>query len=447
MRAIASVSLVLAACVRGQSQPVVQADTGPAADAGSDVAIDAGAPVDKGAVAATDGGIAAGPPPASIDAGPCPGLPPALWTRTVTALQAEFSGVSDSDGNLYWVEYQPSYASTPEPAWLVSADRDGHDRYREPISTYAEFYSLMFAAGEKAIVMTPTTVQAYDLATGAASWAIDFGTKYQGGGPTGGLDVGNGDALLGFQTYGGSNDVYLVSSTGATIWSGAGKPLATNKAGSALIAVSTTSAYAGILYVPYMDLLMIDAAGQQQWRQTLQTRGVLSWTAEGPWLSSANTASVSVQPGYVSVPDDWFAAAGGVDVGFGVAFGAANSPDVVDVVRSGAIVAQGALPGTNPENGLASFPFASADHVVVIGEVWHGSPGMCYPEQPGAAFMARFDAASSWQCPMGELSNQELLGVAALPDRLVLGYQPPGSACGDWAHVHPVTIEAIEQPN
>jgi len=96
---------------------------------------DGGVQVDAGPGATPDAGPTT--TPASMDAGPCPGTPPLLWSRSIKDLQVDFRGVADEAGTLYWAEYTPPAPGTKNgPAWLVSADADGHERYRAPLASY-----------------------------------------------------------------------------------------------------------------------------------------------------------------------------------------------------------------------------------------------------------------------------------------------------------------------
>jgi hypothetical protein len=459
MRKATALLLLVAACGSKRTHAVAQAGPEPALDAGasSDAGPDGGFVPDSDA--GPDGGSVpdsdAGPPPANIDAMPCPGTPPTLWSRTITNLQADFFGAADQAGNLYWVEYQPATYTTPiGPAWLVSTNGDGNERYRARLSAYSE-RSRVLLAGGKVLFATPVVVSAYDAATGAPSWSIDLSQTYRANPRVTGItDLGNGEIAFGMRDDATANRVYLADlSTGAIVWSGSGVAVqASNGAGSAIVVVSLSGGYSpqGVFWPYTSDVLAIDGTGRSEWRHVLGTRSALSWNG-APWFAIPGTNGISLQGDYVAVPGDWFSQVSGGRTAFAISAGPASmSPDLVKVIQDDRIVSQGTIAGTDGFHEPAVFPFlcgGDGDHVLLVAQVWHSIPALCHPDGPGGASIARFNATSSWQCPLQFGQESAITGAAMLPGRLVVGHQLFDAACGSWTRVQPVTIEAYAFPN
>src|SRR3954463_8630003 len=96
------------------------------------------------------------------------------------------------------------------PAWLASADRDGHDRYRVPaIGSYSEGAALLLAGG-KVLISKYAQLAAYDAASGALSWSIDQSKVYPGRAQVQGLaDLGDGKIAFAMYEYGQASGVYI----------------------------------------------------------------------------------------------------------------------------------------------------------------------------------------------------------------------------------------------
>jgi PQQ-like domain len=425
----------------GGSEP----DAGLTADGGSQS--DAGLPVDGGP--APD----AGAPPARIDSVPCPGQPPLLWSRTFSD-EVDFRGAADEDGNVYWIEYDPPPTFTAEGSpWLVSASRDGANRYRVPISVASRGGVFLIAAG-KVVLSNGARLAAYDAASAAPSWMIDQRVKYPGDARVSGIaDLGNGNLAFSLSEYGTASGLFVVDmAAGEIVWSSIAdaeyRVAGSEGAGSALVTAHRTSVYS-------TDLFAIDAGGREVWTQELpgsdsRNGALLAWFADPPWLwAAADTQTLTPAGHYVAVPSTWFSAVRGSDWGFGFFFGAtATTPDAVAVVHGGAVVAEGAIVGSNPEDGLSVFPFLageSGNHLLLLSQKWHSSPGLCHPSRAEAAALSRFDATSSYRCPFAFEGESAIEGAALLEARVVLGrrtYLTDGCTYD----VQPVTIEAYAVP-
>ena len=202
------------------------------------------------------------------------------------------------------------------------------------------------------------------------------------------------------------------------------------------------------------DVLAMDGAGQKQWADHIddgppELGGILLWTGAGPWLGIAGTNGLSPAHDYVAVPSDWFSAVSGPGRSFALSFGTANTPDAVNVIEHGMVTAQGSIAGSNSYDGLAPFPFLAGnagDHLVLVSQVWHSQPALCYPSSPGTAALSRFDAASSWQCPLQFDGVSGVTGAVLLPGRVIVGRTTYVSTSCGYHGVQPVTIEAYSLP-
>lgn len=455
MRRLFVLTALIVGCRSGTPPAALAGAEGPTSDAG----IQAGPPENAVDGGTPDAGPGAGrvTHPASIDAGPCPATPPVLWSRTVTDLQADFRGVADKTGNVYWIEYTPATFTTPiGPAWLVSTDGTGRDRYRAPLASYSD-EGVFLLAGGKILLSNSAVLSAYDAATGTASWAIDLSAKYRASSRvTGVADLGNGEIAFGMSDGLSANGIYLADlATGAIGWSGTGNQVEiSNGAGSVLVIENQSSSYLGQEYHTSADVFAIDGTGRKEWIHSIADGPpgmgrVLLWTAGAPWLGITGTQSLSPAGDYVAAPAGWFWAVSGTNTAFAISFGDAITPDAINVIDGGAVIAQGPIVGSNGYDGLASFPFLAGeggDHLVLVSQVWHSIPSLCHPSKAGAAAISRFDAASSWQCPLQLQGESGITGAVLEPGRVILGRTTYlSNACGD-RRVQPVTIEAYALP-
>src|SRR4051812_31371708 len=302
MRSASWVLLVAVACGSSRQNavpPAVDAGSGSGglADAGgtadSGTPSDSGVPTDAGSADASvpaDGGPAsdAGVPgdagvPATIGSTPCPANPPVLWSRTFKD-EVDFRGAADPAGNLYWGEYDPpaTFQTPAAPAWLVSADADGKDRYRVATSLRSSVHTFI-VAGAKVVVSSWAVISAYDAATGAAAWSLDLSATYRDGYATvqGIADLGNGELALAMYDYGIASGLYLVDGAkGAILWSAVGAAdtayvvQGSDGAGHALVQANPTSSYSADQgYHTSQDLFAVDSSGHELWRHRIADSG------------------------------------------------------------------------------------------------------------------------------------------------------------------------------
>jgi hypothetical protein len=449
-------------------QPVSTNGTTPASDGGATFTggdPDAGSPLDAGS--AVDGGTAtgaciptdAGTPAAVIEVVPCPGTPPLLWSRTFSNVEVDFRGAADENGNLYWVEYDPppTFLNPTAPAFLVSADSGGQNHYRVPAPGAAVGGFLLMNGN---VVMSQgLVVTAYASATGARSWSLDLSaTQPAGSDFIGGMtDLGNGKVAFSRYAYAAdATSLYVVDATsGSVVWSTAASAstdfevLGSDGAGSMLVTSNPSSSYPP--YQTTADVAVLDSSGQQIWKQRIidgppELGSLLAWSSSTPWLSIAGNQGICSTANYTAVPAGWFGETVRDDLGFLFSLGAtATSPDNVQVLRSGAVLATGPLAGTNAYDGLAVFPFLAGDHVDMLGQLWHSIPAICHPSAAGAAWFGRVDAKSLYQCPLTFVGESGIEAAALLRGRLIVGrrtYLTDGCT----HEVQPVTIEAYALP-
>ena len=430
-------------------------------DAGSGAVADAGSTSDAGTTDAgsgTDGGPTSdGGPAAAIESVPCPADPKVLWSRTFTD-EVDFRGVAGDDGSLYWIEYDPppTFLDPAAPAWVASADADGHDRFRVKTTLTYPVDAHLIAAG-MLVVAKGAIVAAFDAASGAPSWSLDLSRTYTDGyaQSQGIADLGEGKIALAMYDYNVASGLYVVDAAkGAILWSTVGSAdtgyhvQGSDGAGDALATANYTSSYSPEQgYHNAQDVFAVDSSGHELWRHHIVDGGaLLAWPAGAPWIVVPGGSSAT---DYVQVPGSWFAAVSGGELGFAVQFGAAAaSPNVLEVVRDGVVVASGAMQGTNPYDGTAVFPFLAGDrgdHAVLVAQRWPGNPGLCHPARAAEAAIHRFDSSSSWTCPFSFEGESGIVGAALLPGRIVLGRRTfLTDACTH--EVQPVTLEAYALP-
>ncbi len=407
-------------------------DAGPIPDAG---APDAGNPSDGGTIA-------------SITTDACPANPRLLWTRSIDTADVDFRGATDGSGNLYWIEYEPPW--TPQnqhpPAFLTSADSNGKNRFRVPAQVASDQLTGPFMVAYGKVFMTRgAKLAAYDAATGALSWTFDLSSTFSGGSVSGVADAGEGKLVFGVGN-GQSSAVYEVdANTGATIWSNVSSVdkgftvLGTDGKGSVLVRANLTE---------ITDLLQLDTAGHEQWRERGIDGGwLLAWPSGLPWLQTYG-ASISGNGHFVSAPAGWFWMALGDEFGFAFYEATLNPfPLGVSALRGGRVVATGLLPQLNTFNGASVFPFLAGDHAVFVSQVFHAQPGLCHPGTAGAAFIGHVDSNNMYLCPIAlGASDSPIDGVALLPGRLIIGRRTViNEGCGG-NQFQPFTIEAYSLP-
>jgi hypothetical protein len=432
---------------------------GDASDAGSPTAGgdpapgDAGSPPDAGTttqacVSAPD----AGAPPA-LEVVPCPGTPPILWSRTFTDVEVDFRATADESGNLYWIEYDPAptLQQPVAPAFLVSADSDGQNRYR--IATGGTAVGAFALANGKVVLSESLSITAYDAATGSRAWSLDLTAPS----PTGYdeiydlTDLGNG-RLAFVRTAGGypaDISLYIVDGTsGNVVWSApfGSEPGIWGSDGAGSLFVTSNPSRSPPSYDLIQDIAVLDSSGAQMWKQQSAAASFLAWPPGMPLLSIAGIESFCSTANYRGAPGGWFGVTTGDDLGFAFSFGAgASTPDAVQVFRGDAALGAGPLSGTNGEDGFAAFPFVAGDHLDLVGQTWHGSPGLCHPETAGAAWFGRVDARSLYQCPLAFQGESGIEAAALLPGRLIVGRRT-FLTDGCTHDVQPFTIEAYALP-
>jgi hypothetical protein len=379
-----------------------------------------------------------------------------LWTRTVTDLQADFRGVADAQGSLYWVEFTPPQPGLPPgPAWLVSSGANGTERYRARLASYSSNGAFILAGG-RVVLSDSAVLSAYDASTGAPAWVLDLSTTYQGETYLSGLaDLGDGTiAFVMWDGHGGSGAHVASLSTGGLVWSGSAVRVdVSNAAGSAFLIHDVSQPPPAEGLAASAGVLAINRSGDTLWSSRVADAypRALLWFGQKPWIALAGASGISPGDDYVAVPANWAWAVLGVDVGFAFSYaGEGMSPDRIGVIVNGAVAAQGPIDGTHGWDDLMTFPFLAGergDHLVLVSQVWHSVPALCRGQAPGAAAISRFDGATSWQCPLLLQGAWEISGAVLQPGQLVIARREHlDSACGWDRKVEPVTIEAYALP-
>jgi hypothetical protein len=466
MRAVACVVLTFTvACERdavvtgaAQSGPFEDAGATPVADSGT--VADGGSGTDAGSLP-DDGGTSdagrpsedAGVPDAglALDAGPadagapaiigsvaCPETPPLLWSRTIDG-SADYRLAADPSGNLYWIE------SDSIDNWsVVSVDPDGRDRYRLALSGTKAVNTFVVSSG-KVLLSEGTTIKAYDTATGALAWTLDMTAAYPGtSAVTGFADLGNGDLAISFD----SGLYFIEIRSGKVAWSQPSQnerytALSSDGTGSVLVTADVPGS------TPYF--FVVDSTGTQNWRQQLPgATGRTTWLSDVPWVAVSSAQEISPSSRFVTVPSSWFGWVGGGGLAFSLFVGEeALSPITVQVIRDQVVVARGPLPGEISFNPFRAVPFLAGrdgDHLLLVGQSSHDSPGLCFPVWPGQLWVARIDDSSIQRCPLSLGQGTLWASTSALiPGRLVVnGNQMINRACG--GPLNPYVIAAFGVP-
>ncbi len=116
---------------------------------------------------------------ARAQAGGCPDLATPVWSYTPPeGTDAIFRGTTDSDGNLYWIEFQ-KFLGTQQ---LVSASRDGSVRYRNDFDRasrdrYLDTLGAVLADGMVLVATEEHHLRAFDAQTGALVWDTAVGSS------------------------------------------------------------------------------------------------------------------------------------------------------------------------------------------------------------------------------------------------------------------------------
>jgi hypothetical protein len=388
-------------------------------------------------------------PAATIRSIPCPLNPTILWSRTF-ADEVDFRGVAGEDGSLYWIEYDPPPTVYRDPAafaWVGSADANGRDRFRVRTElTYPVDAHLI--AGDLLVVAKGAIVDAFNAANGSAAWSLDLRHTYADdrARSQGIADLGNGKLALAMYDSNVASGLYIVDeATGAIVWSAVGgaeigyRVQASDGAGVVIASGNYENRYSP-------EVFAVDSSGRELWRHRIGDGALLAWPSGAPWIKAPGT---SFAHDYVPVPDSWVTAIGGSDLVFAVKVGSApTSPNILDVVRGAAVVASGALQGTNPYDDFTVFPFLAGggDHAVIVTQRWPSYPGLCHPSRAAEAAIQRFDSTSSWQCAFSFDGESGIEGAALLPGRLVIGRRTYLNTSCTNQRPQPVTIEAYALP-
>lgn len=424
-------------------------------DAGGSASTD---PADAGTVATAPptpdaGPIATTPPPDAGVSAACPGTPQLLWSRTLTT-DADFRGVADADGNLYWLEFDPQPFDGPTPAiFLVSGDGDGNVRYRVQTTLPFEQQYGQFLLVSGKILSTPLgggAVSAFDAATGAPAWTLNVS------GTSSIADLGNGNVAFAAGNTDGSKapgSFYVVDvSSGRVVASSDFSPasgygvLGSNGQGQFLSTIDAT--FNSDTFSIVADLFVFDSKLQPLSAASIDdgyANGnlLLAWPSGGsPWLRAGDAPAAS-RSGYLATPSSWFPAVAGAHEGFSVDFFA--TPLTVHKLHDGNLGTDVSFPGFDPIAGVAVLPFLSGDHLLMLASKQHGRPALCSPVETTGTSLIRVDASTAFECPMASLGQSEIMGAALLPGRLVIARRTIVNA--SCTHdLQPVTIEAYALP-
>ena len=463
----------------GSSGPAPVPDTGaPASGGGGGSAADGGSGGQQGGGASTDGGSSTESGSPATDGGtgtaadggsasdggtvavletvPCPEAPHLLWTRTF-ADEVDFHGTVDDGGNIYWIEYDPPHSKqNPDPpAMLVSVNPEGHERYRRAISVA----NGLIAVAGKLFASRNDTVAAYDDATGALAWTLDFAAIRSIPAAVGGAVRVTSDTVAVAVNDGSTEGIYFVDAKSGAITASnvsttdKGRTIvASDGAGSLLLSANRAGTYPD-----EGDVFLIDASGTERWRERVRDAPpwiatVIAWPSGLPWLEMSGGNGISSNGHHWTSPDLFRAAfTDSIGIGFDtktitrVANGS-RFPVGIDVIRDHQIVARTLLDGLDTFNGIFVAPIANGDHVDFVAQDYHHIAGLCHMTVPGTSIFGRADSSSTFQCPLA-ISADDFLDVAALSaEHLIIGRTTLTTTACSSTEFDPVTIEAYSLP-
>jgi hypothetical protein len=442
----------------------------PAGDAGQGTPVDAGSGDQQDGGVATDGGGSSdggsdsdggtdtdGGTVAALPTVPCPEAPHLLWSRTFKG-DVSFQGTVDEAGNIYWIEYDsPRTDLNPDPpATLVSVHPDGVERYRQPISMAR---GLVWAAG-KLISSRQGTVVAYDDATGAVAWRLDFAACQSVSAAVGGFLRAASATVAVAVNDGSTAGIYFVDAkSGAIVAKNVSSTdkgraiLASDGAGSVLVSANAAA------HFPYQgDVLLMDASGTEIWREHIADAPpwiatVIAWPAGLPWLQLPGGSGISSN-GHHWTTANLFRAAftGGIGIGFDTASvvpvqNGNRFPLGIDVIRDHRVVARTFVDGLDTFNGIFVSPFAIGDHVDFVAQDYHHIAGLCHMIEPGRATFGQADSSSTFQCPLAGVAGDDFIDVTAVSaGHLVIGKTTLTTTACTSSEFDPVSVEVYSLP-
>jgi len=445
--------------------PAGDAGQGTPADAGHDTSADAGSGGQQDGGVSNDGGGGGdsdGGTVAALPTVPCPEAPHLLWSRTFKG-DVSFQGTVDEAGNIYWIEYDsPRTDLDPDPpATLVSVHPDGVERYRQPISIAR---GLVWASG-KVISSRKGTVAAYDDATGALAWTVDFAAVQSASASVGGV-VRSASATVALAVNDDAKAAiyFLDAKTGATVASNVSSTdkgraiLGSDGAGSVLLSANRawTDPDEG-------DIFLIDSSGREIWREHLvdvppSIATLVAWPAglpwlEGPWVPPGGHSVISSNGHHWTVTG-LFRAAFNSDIGIGFdtmsvipVQNGNRFPLGIDVIRDHRIVARTLIDGLDTFNGIFVSPFAIGDHVDFVAQDFHHLAGLCHVIAPGRAVFGRADSGATFQCPLAGVSADDFIDATAISaGHLVIGKTTMTTTACTSSEFDPVSIEVYSLP-
>jgi len=358
-----------------------------------------------------------------------------VWSYTTPrGTELLFSGVTDPNGNLYWIEYQPGLGTQQ----LVSARRDGSIRYRAEFErTSGERELSGYAAWAGGFVLIATEdhhVRAFDANTGELAWD----TKVPG------LDLGGQLTDTGAQVivvvY-GRELTGLDLASGQKLWTHPGEA-----------SVSTGS---GDIFLTQRDaegrtfLTRADSSGMDIWSEP--ARGYLAAVLRGeiPLVDSFayGETDIVVHEGWWELPYVHFDVVAGNDLGFMVAFTHYGEGQLKSFsAEDASTIGEQTLSRGEPY-GFWGSPLLTQQHLLLIWQETAPCPCLCHPTRFLQAKVSAWTTSAEqlFSCDLPNLGEASVGAVSLYSGSLVIGrHQYISTSCTQPGHA--VVIEAYDVP-
>jgi len=357
-----------------------------------------------------------------------------VWSYTTPpGTELLFSGVTDPDGNLYWIEYRPGLGTQQ----VVSARRDGSIRYRAAFERTSGERELSgyaaWAEGFVLIAIDDHHVRAFDANTGELAWDTKVPGHDLGGQLT---DTGAQVivVLYGHELTG------LDLASGQTLWTHPGEA-----------SVSTSS---GDIFLTQRDaegrtfLTRADSSGMNIWSEP--ACGYLAAVLRGeiPLVGSLvfGGGDIVVHKRWWELPS--FDVVTGNDLGFMVTSTFYGEGQLKSFSAGDAsTIGEQTLSRGAPYGFYGSPPLLTQEHLLLIWQETGPCPCLCHPTRFLQAKVSAWTktAEQLFSCDLPNLGEASVGGVSLYSGSLVIGrHQYISTSCIQPTHAD--VIEAYEVP-
>jgi hypothetical protein len=365
--------------------------------------------------------------------GTCSTYSTPVWTYTPPpdGTDAIFTGTTDLDGNLYWIEFQLS----SETQQLVSASRDGSIRYRidfDRASTQQHLTTrgAIWAYGRVLVATEDNHVRAFEAPTGTLLWDIAVGPGRDRYAEI--TDTGTGVLVV---TY-GNGLTGLDAETGERLWTHSG-----------WTAVAGAN---GDIYLKDNDnLTKIDPSGMDIWSQPASGEPVAVAPGDTP-LIEVPRRRIGVQKKWWEIPTlDHYNVVVGTDFGFLLTW---QGDPPGHLLKLQSFTADASLMGQ--QTITPGYPISfngvsllTRDHLLLISQETGPCPCLCHPQVFRQARVSAWSSQAEqlFSCDLTDLGEAAVEGASLFYSSLVIARRNYlTDACT--TQIQPVIIEAYHVP-